>query len=225
LANKAFMRHDLRNKAVVVTGAASGIGRALATHLAGFGCQLALCDLNAAELEGTRAACEALGTRASSRVLDVSQAEPVFAWAKEVIARHGAPHLVFNNAGATLLATVKNLTLEELQWLMGVNFWGVVHGTKAFLPRDRHFHLGLVRNEVLAGGCAGVEPGNAMRADGVPVERGGMCGRWVADGRGLPGAKAQLARCPARPGAQRDADGEGVCAGGGLGRGRCVRRR
>jgi NAD(P)-dependent dehydrogenase (short-subunit alcohol dehydrogenase family) len=126
---------DLRDKVAVVTGAARGIGRALATQLSGFGCQVTLCDLDEAGLEETRAACERLGARASSRALDASEAAVVFAWADDVVARHGAPYLVFNNAGATLVATVENLTLEELQWLMGVNFWGVVHGTKAFLPR------------------------------------------------------------------------------------------
>ena len=125
---------DLRNKVAAVTGAADGIGRALATNLAGSGCQVALCDLDEGGLEKTRAACEELGASASSRVLDVSQADEVFAWAQEVVAQHGAVHLVFNNAGTTLVATVKNLTLAELQWLMGINFWGVVHGTKAFLP-------------------------------------------------------------------------------------------
>jgi NAD(P)-dependent dehydrogenase (short-subunit alcohol dehydrogenase family) len=127
--------HDLRGAVAVVTGAGSGIGRALATHLAASGCQVAACDVDAAGLEATRAACQDLGATASSRVLDVSEAVPVFDWAQEVVSRHGAPHFVFNNAGAALLATVRNLALEEFQWLMGVNFWGVVHGTQAFLPR------------------------------------------------------------------------------------------
>jgi NAD(P)-dependent dehydrogenase (short-subunit alcohol dehydrogenase family) len=128
------MTQDLEGSVATVTGAASGIGRALATHLAGRGCQVALCDVDAAGLEATRAACQALGATASARVLDVAQAEPVFAWAQEVVSRHGAPRFVFNNAGAALIATVENLALEEFQWLMGVNFWGVVHGTQAFLP-------------------------------------------------------------------------------------------
>jgi butyryl-CoA dehydrogenase len=128
------MGDDLRGKVAVVTGAAGGIGAALATNLAGLGCRVALCDLDEAALERTRAACEDLGARASSRVLDVAEADPVFAWAKEVVAQDGCPYLVFNNAGTTLLATVENSTLDEIRWLMGINFWGVVHGTKAFLP-------------------------------------------------------------------------------------------
>jgi NAD(P)-dependent dehydrogenase (short-subunit alcohol dehydrogenase family) len=154
------MMDDLRNRVAVVTGAAGGIGRALATHLAGFGCQLALCDLDEIALERTRAACEALGARASCRVLDVSKAPPVFAWAEEVVARHGAPLLVFNNAGVTLLATVKSLTLEEFQWLMGINFWGVVHGTKAFLPHMESAGGGHIVNISSAFGLIG-NPGQA----------------------------------------------------------------
>ncbi len=125
---------DLRDKVAAVTGAASGIGRALALHLAGAGCETALCDVDAAGLEETRARCEKLGVRASARVVDVARADEVLAWAEDVVARHGAVHLVLNNAGVTLLSTVRDLELDELEWLMGVNFWGVVHGTKAFLP-------------------------------------------------------------------------------------------
>jgi NAD(P)-dependent dehydrogenase (short-subunit alcohol dehydrogenase family) len=128
------MAHDLHGAVAVVTGAGSGIGRALATHLAASGCQVAACDVDAAGLEATLGACRALGVTASSRVLDVSEPEPVFAWAQEVVSRHGAPRFLFNNAGAALIGTVGNLALEEFQWLMGVNFWGVVHGTQAFLP-------------------------------------------------------------------------------------------
>ena len=154
------MTDDLRHKLAVVTGAAGGIGRALATHLAGCGCRLALCDLDEAELERTRAACEGLGATASCRVLDVAAAPAVFAWAKEVVDQHGAPYFVFNNAGVTLLATVTNLTLDELQWLMGINFWGVVHGTKAFLPHMHAAGGGHIVNISSAFGLIG-NPGQA----------------------------------------------------------------
>jgi NAD(P)-dependent dehydrogenase (short-subunit alcohol dehydrogenase family) len=125
---------DLRERVAVVTGAAGGLGRALAVYLASSGCRVALCDIDGVGLENTRSACEKLGATATGRVLDVSHGDDVFTWAQQVADQHGAVHLVFNNAGTTLVATVKNLTLDEIRWLMGVNFWGVVHGTKAFLP-------------------------------------------------------------------------------------------
>ncbi len=155
-----LLMDDLRNKVAVVTGAADGIGRALATKLAGSGCQVALCDLDEAGLERTRAACAELGATATGRVLDVSQADEVFAWAQEVVAQHGAVHLVFNNAGTTLIATVKNLTLAEFNWLMGINFWGVVHGTKAFLPHLEAAGGGHIVNISSAFGLVG-NPGQA----------------------------------------------------------------
>jgi NAD(P)-dependent dehydrogenase (short-subunit alcohol dehydrogenase family) len=168
-ARSTLTNDDLRNKVAVVTGAAGGLGAALATNLARFGCQVALCDVDEAGLERTRAACEGLGARASSRVLDVSEADPVFAWAKEVVAQHGAPHLVFNNAGATLLATVENATLEELRWLMGVNFWGVVHGTKAFLPHMKAAGGGHLVNISSAFGFIGIPGQSAYTASKFAV--------------------------------------------------------
>jgi NAD(P)-dependent dehydrogenase (short-subunit alcohol dehydrogenase family) len=163
------MSDDLRNKVAVVTGAAGGLGAALATHLAGGGCQVALCDLDEAGLERTRAACEALGARASSRVLDVSEAEPFFAWAQEVVAQHGTPHFVFNNAGVTLVATVENATLEELRWLMGINFWGVVHGSKAFLPHMKFAGGGHIVNISSAFGLIGYPGQSAYTASKFAV--------------------------------------------------------
>ena len=125
---------DLRDKVAAVTGAGDGIGRALAKQLASEGCNVALCDVNETALEATRVACQQSGVEATARVLDVSQADGVFAWADEVVHEHGGVHLVFNNAGTTLVATARNIDLEEFRWLMGINFWGVVYGTKAFLP-------------------------------------------------------------------------------------------
>src|SRR5262245_32241551 len=102
--DRALAMECLRDRLAVVTGAAGGLGAALATHLAELGCTLAVCDLDAAGLERTRSACERSGVRASGRVLDVSDAAQVFDWAKAVVDQHGSPHLVFNNAGATLVA-------------------------------------------------------------------------------------------------------------------------
>jgi short-subunit dehydrogenase len=124
---------DFHNKVAVITGAGSGIGRALAIALAGQGAQLALSDLNQAGLEETVAQLPA-GSRVRSYLLDVSDREAVFAHAAQVKADFGTAHLLFNNAGTTLIGTFENQTVEEMEWLVNINLWGVVYGCKAFLP-------------------------------------------------------------------------------------------
>jgi butyryl-CoA dehydrogenase len=126
---------DFRNKVAAITGAGSGIGRALARDLAGQGSHLALSDIDEAGLAETVALCEGQGVKVTSHRLDVADKAAVFAWADQVVAEHGRVDLVINNAGVALGATVEGMSYEDLEWLMGVNFWGVVHGTKAFLPK------------------------------------------------------------------------------------------
>ena len=121
-------------RVAAITGAASGIGRALALELAGRGCHLALCDVDEAGLTETAGRCRAHGVTVSTRSVDVAEEPAVFAWADQSAAEHGAVHLLVNNAGVALIATVEEAKLADLRWLMGINYWGVVHGTKAFLP-------------------------------------------------------------------------------------------
>jgi NAD(P)-dependent dehydrogenase (short-subunit alcohol dehydrogenase family) len=120
-------------KVVVVTGAGSGIGRALAQQLAAKGARLALSDFNAASLEETMKSLPA-GSDARSYALDVSRREAVFAHAEDVKRDFGTAHFVINNAGATVVGTVAHLSIEEIEWQLGVNLWGVIYGTKVFLP-------------------------------------------------------------------------------------------
>ena len=122
-------------KVAVVTGAASGIGRALSDALALEGCHLALADLNEPGLEAAARQARSRGVTVTATKLDVANREAVFAWADEVAREHGPANLVINNAGVALVATVDELAYEDFEWLMGINFWGVVHGTKAFLPQ------------------------------------------------------------------------------------------
>jgi NAD(P)-dependent dehydrogenase (short-subunit alcohol dehydrogenase family) len=122
-----------RGRICVVTGAASGIGRALAVQLADAGAILAISDVDAVGLKET-AAMLPVGTRARSSLLDVSSKSAVQAHAEDVLAEFGCVHYVFNNAGVTLAATVEHATLEEYEWLLGINLWGPIYGTKAFLP-------------------------------------------------------------------------------------------
>jgi NAD(P)-dependent dehydrogenase (short-subunit alcohol dehydrogenase family) len=121
-------------KTVVVTGAGSGIGRSLAQQLASKGARLALSDIDSVNLESTLGALPA-GAEARSYTLDVSDRHAVFEHAAEVERDFGAAHFVVNNAGATVVGTVAHLSIEEIEWQLGVNLWGVIYGTKAFLPR------------------------------------------------------------------------------------------
>jgi NAD(P)-dependent dehydrogenase (short-subunit alcohol dehydrogenase family) len=117
----------------VITGAGSGIGRALALHLAAKGASLALCDINAQQLEVTAGRC-AGATKVTTQAFDVSSIAAMKDFAAAVQRDHGGASLVVNNAGVALGGTFEELEMSDFQWLMGINYWGVVYGTHAFLP-------------------------------------------------------------------------------------------
>lgn len=125
---------SFKDKVAAITGAASGIGRALAVELAERGCHLALSDVNERGLAETAELCGKSGVKVTTAKVDVSDREAVNAWAAAVLADHGKVNLVFNNAGVALGATLEHVKPEDFQWIMGINFWGVVWGTQAFLP-------------------------------------------------------------------------------------------
>ena len=122
------------NKVAAITGAGSGIGRALALNLAQQGCHLALSDVNEQGLAETVQQAQAFGVKVTSQKLDVANKDGVHAWADSVVRDHGKVNLIFNNAGVALGSTVEGMSYDELAWVMNINFWGVVYGTKAFLP-------------------------------------------------------------------------------------------
>jgi len=117
----------------VITGAGSGIGRALAQQLAVTGARLALSDVNAAALDETLRLLPA-GTEARGYALDVADRAAVFAHAADVERDFGAAHFVFNNAGTTLVGNFVQLDIDEIEWQLAINLWGVIYGCKAFLP-------------------------------------------------------------------------------------------
>lgn len=125
---------SFNNKVAAITGAASGIGRALALELAKDQCDLALADVNEAGLNETADKARALGVKVTTTKLDVSDRDAMHAWADQVVKDHGKVNLVFNNAGVALGNTVEDAKYEDYEWIMGINLWGVIYGTKAFLP-------------------------------------------------------------------------------------------
>jgi len=126
-----------QDRVAVVTGAASGIGRALCEALAARGADLALVDLDEEGMAETARRVEATGRRASLHRLDVSDAARMQRLPDEVLAVHRAVHLLVNNAGVSVTASFEEQSLEDWEWIVGINFWGVVYGCRSFLPHLR----------------------------------------------------------------------------------------
>jgi NAD(P)-dependent dehydrogenase (short-subunit alcohol dehydrogenase family) len=121
-------------RTVVITGAGSGIGRALALELARTGACLALSDVNEAGLQYTVERCRKRGADARAYILDVSDRDAVFAHAEEVVRDFGGVAALINNAGVAMSGRVQDTSYDDFRWLMDIDFYGVLHGTQAFLP-------------------------------------------------------------------------------------------
>jgi short-subunit dehydrogenase len=125
----------LKSAVAVVTGAANGIGRALALRLAREGVELALADKEAERLkEAAHEAAAATRGKVSSHIVDVSSAAAMEAFAAAVMREHGRVSLLINNAGVALHGTFEEISLADFEWLMSINFWGTVYGVRYFLP-------------------------------------------------------------------------------------------
>jgi len=124
----------LSSGVAVVTGAGSGIGRALAQQLAAAGSGLALADIDEAELRQTAQSLGKSSALVTTHVVDVAKEESVRDFASEVSARHGRVTLLINNAGTSLHGDFDEISLEDFRWLMDINFWGTVYGVRYFLP-------------------------------------------------------------------------------------------
>jgi NAD(P)-dependent dehydrogenase (short-subunit alcohol dehydrogenase family) len=183
----------------VVTGAASGIGLALADAFAASGCSVVLADVEADALD---AASERIATHGVNSLVvrtDVSKADQVEALAAATIERFGAVHVVCNNAGVGGAGDPWLGPIETWEWVMGVNFWGVVHGVRAFLP---HLVMSGGGHIVNTASMAGLYPGFAppydaskhavvaiteglytsMQAAGMPIGVSCLCPGWVKTG-------------------------------------------
>ena len=201
-------------KVAAITGAASGIGRALAIDLAKRGCHLALSDIDEVGLAETVTLCEGEKVKVSSHRVDVADRDAMFTWADSVVAEHGKVNLIFNNAGVAVVSTVDSVSYADFVWIMGINFWGVVHGTQAFLPHLKDSGDGHVINISSVFGLVGIPSQSTYNAakfavrgfteslrEELDIQRCGVSATVVHPG----GIKTNIAR-----NARVDASGEGI---------------
>ncbi len=177
---------NFNNKVAAITGAASGIGRALALDLAGRGCHLSLSDLNTEALEQTAEAARQAGVNVTTAKLDVGNRDAIYAWAEQTQTDHGQVNLVFNNAGVALGASIEGASDKDLHWIMDINYWGVVHGTRAFLPHLRASGEGHVINISSVFGIAAVPSQGAYNATKFAVRGFTECLRQELELGGAP---------------------------------------
>jgi short-subunit dehydrogenase len=134
----------IKGSAAAVTGAASGIGRALANELAARGCDLALADRDEAGLASVADELSKSGRKVTTHRLDVSEPARIEDFARAATAAHPGLNIVINNAGVALLGKFDEIDQAQFEWLMNINFWGTVHGCRAFLPhleRQKAAHI------------------------------------------------------------------------------------
>lgn len=151
-------------KVAAITGAGSGIGQATAIALAREGCHLALSDISEHSLEGTVERLAGYPVRISTHLVDVSDRDAVYRYADDTVSEHGKVNIIMNNAGVGLGETVENMSYDNFEWLMNINFWGVVYGTKAFLPHLKRSRDGHIINISSVFGIIGVPTQSAYNA-------------------------------------------------------------
>ncbi|MBS0337130.1 MAG: SDR family NAD(P)-dependent oxidoreductase [Proteobacteria bacterium] len=151
----------LKGKVAVVTGGASGLGRAMALHFAREGMHVAIADLEQPGLDAVAGELRALGVNAIGVRTDVSKAAEVDALAARVVAELGGVHVVCNNAGISPLGAAWENTLADWEWMLGVNLWGVIHGVRTFTPLLLAQDEGHIVNTASVAGLIN-PPGSAM---------------------------------------------------------------
>jgi len=128
------MMKTFANKVAAITGAGSGMGQQLAVLLAQAGCHVAISDINQKGLDETVKLLAAYPVKVTADIVNTADQAAVYAWADKVNREHGKVNLIFNNAGIAMSNTVEAHSINDYERMMAVNFWGVIYGTKAFLP-------------------------------------------------------------------------------------------
>lgn len=134
------------NHVCVITGAASGIGRALATHLAQSGCHLALVDVQADPLYEVAVQLRNPQQRVTAHVIDVANGSQMHFLAEDVRQQHGRVDILINNAGVSLAGPFESYSLTDLEWIVNTNLWGAIYGCRCFLPFMRQRNTGYIVN-------------------------------------------------------------------------------
>jgi NAD(P)-dependent dehydrogenase (short-subunit alcohol dehydrogenase family) len=147
---------DFKDKVVVITGAASGIGRATAKAFARKGADLVIADNNAQRLEETAAEIKAIGARVLARQVDVSDRNQVESFAKFVINERGHVDILVNNAGVGVGGPLLDTSIEDFEWIFSINYWGVLYGLKYFLPHMVARKYGHVVNTASGAGLCSI---------------------------------------------------------------------
>jgi len=214
---------DLKGKTAVVTGGASGIGKALAAKAVSEGMNVVLADVEEPTLAAVREELARGGAKVISMVADVSKPEVVEELARRTLKEFGSVELLFNNAGVGAGSTIWESTLEDWTWVMGVNLWGVIHGIRTFVPimlkQNRPAHI--VNTASIAGLMKGHHSASyivtkhavvslteqlsvELQRINAPIKTSALCPSWVRtrineSGRNRPAALANKVEVPPTP--------------------------
>lgn len=160
---------SFNGKVAAITGAGSGMGQWLAILLSRAGCHVAISDVNQATLDETMKLLDS-SVNATSHVVDVADRGAMGAFAAEVNEKHRGINMIFNNAGVSVTGLAEQMPYEDIEWLMNINFWGVIHGCKSFLPYLREADEAAVINTSSIFGTIAVPSQSAYNASKFAVK-------------------------------------------------------